>query len=254
MSDALRSALTESLRHAGAGAGASGAAPRRVFASGCYGHCIQDSESYFTLRLREGPGAGLSLNDTVEGWLTDLLGTRHRSALPSGALIEQCWCGALNCSSGCPARTLWVGAAFALIWVFALTVLVCCIGRCLAPSMARRCCDRIRPLLMGITTFSYVGFTWRRGLGAACGPVDDDESSSDSDDWASISPTRSKRRTVVLVDEAAPLRRSGCDATVLSNPNPGLKPSMSTGLLESTLPPFFDYQPDCINKPPRLFV
>lgn len=79
----------------------------QVFATTCYGHCLQESQRYFAVRIKEGPGQGLSMNDTVAAWLAQLLRPTGSSPFPSVLLVEECKCSALNCSNGCRPRRLW---------------------------------------------------------------------------------------------------------------------------------------------------
>merc|ERR1712130_995244 len=88
MAHALGLALAESLQDRMSST-AVGNTRNTVFASGCYGHCIQEQSEFFTLRLREGIGAGLSLNDTVDVWLDGVLGLEVAPALPARLLIEK---------------------------------------------------------------------------------------------------------------------------------------------------------------------
>ncbi|CAK9045726.1 Pumilio homolog 5 (APUM-5) (AtPUM5) [Durusdinium trenchii] len=92
---ALRSGFRETLAQWVDAADAS----RTVFASGCFGHCITEDAQYFNIRLREGPGQGMSLNDTTAAFLS--------GAMNSKAFIEQCHCSTLSCSDGCAPRKLW---------------------------------------------------------------------------------------------------------------------------------------------------
>lgn len=112
LSDALRSRLAQTLRQHG---------ENTVFAAGCYGHCSQESNLYFDVRLREGRGAGMSLNETVDLWLRGLLHPAENSP-ENRVFIEERWCGALNCSFGCPPRLLWVEVAKVLAAVIAIMI------------------------------------------------------------------------------------------------------------------------------------
>jgi len=73
---------------------------RMVFASGCFGHCITEGPMFGSLRLREGPGKGLSLSEVLSSFLQGHL-------TESQEFMEQCQCDTLNCSHGCVPRDLW---------------------------------------------------------------------------------------------------------------------------------------------------
>ncbi|CAK9058096.1 unnamed protein product [Durusdinium trenchii] len=109
-------------------------ASRTVFASGCFGHCITEDAQYFNIRLREGPGQGMSLNDTTAAFLS--------GAMNSKAFIEQCHCSTLSCSDGCAPRKLWKVMLKGLAEYVLLPLLLLCVLR-------RLCCSRrsVEPLL-----------------------------------------------------------------------------------------------------------
>eukprot|EP00439_Symbiodinium_sp_Y106_P022555 s2559_g2.t2 len=117
----LRSELMQTLR---IGTEMSQEKLRLVFASACYGHCISEGDSYYTVRLKEGPGRGLSLNDTTTMFLQALLGWEH---VTSQAFIEQDQCGTLSCSSGCTPWRLWKTILTMLAKYVVLPFLVICI-------------------------------------------------------------------------------------------------------------------------------
>lgn len=117
----LRSELMQTLR---IGTEMSQEKLRLVFASACYGHCISEGDSYYTVRLKEGPGRGLSLNDTTAMFLQAILGWEH---VTSQAFIEQDQCGTLSCSSGCTPRRLWKTILTMLAKYVVLPFLVVCV-------------------------------------------------------------------------------------------------------------------------------
>jgi len=107
---------------------------RQVFAPACYGHCLQHGEGYFNVRLRSGPGAGMSLNDTVAAWLHMHQGNGNAS-LPAKVLMEEMQCGTVNCSNGCPRRTFWVYLLVMFLVcsglvVASLYILIRCLSTC----------------------------------------------------------------------------------------------------------------------------
>eukprot|EP00913_Durusdinium_trenchii_P011080 g10402.t1 len=135
---ARRDAPVESALHGTASAGESKTAVEcgilTVFASGCFGHCITEDAQYFNIRLREGPGQGMSLNDTTAAFLS--------GAMNSKAFIEQCHCSTLSCSDGCAPRKLWKVMLKGLAEYVLLPLLLLCVLR-------RLCCSRrsVEPLL-----------------------------------------------------------------------------------------------------------
>mmetsp|Transcript_10690 Transcript_10690/g.24937 ORF Transcript_10690/g.24937 Transcript_10690/m.24937 type:complete len:472 (+) Transcript_10690:35-1450(+) len=132
---ALRAKLTQTLDQSVDEARRTKENLRMVFAPACFGHCVTEENSYYTIRLKNGAGEGLSLNDTVGMFVGGVLGWYQVS---SQAFIEEDQCRTLSCSTGCVPRKLWKAAAKAGVEYVALPFLALCV--CI-----RLACGRAKP-------------------------------------------------------------------------------------------------------------